>query len=180
MRFSNSHEISPTGVPVRGRSIRLQPVSCRPAPVREPANHHPAVAASGAGLGIRDSGAWRQQDQRSYPSALFLIAVGAYSTNNNLFEVGEALLFGVMGAVFKALNLSVAPILLGYVLGPLIEENFRRALVISDGNLSVFIERPISATFLAICALLILAQMFFWLRRRSFRANTSASGSPVI
>jgi TctA family transporter len=115
-----------------------------------------------------------------YPSALFLIAVGAYSTNNNLFEVGEALLFGVMGAVFKALNLSVAPILLGYVLGPLIEENFRRALVISDGNLSVFIERPISATFLAICALLILAQMFFWLRRRSFRANTSASGSPVI
>jgi TctA family transporter len=51
------------------------------------------------------------------------------------------------------------------VLGPLVEENFRRALLLSRGNLAVFIERPISAAFIGICALLIVAQTGFWLRR---------------
>jgi putative tricarboxylic transport membrane protein len=65
-----------------------------------------------------------------YPSALFFIAVGVYSTNNSLFEVSEVLAFGLIGAVLIALDFSVAPILLGYVLGPLVEENFRRALTL--------------------------------------------------
>jgi TctA family transporter len=100
-----------------------------------------------------------------FPAALFFIAVGVYSTNNALFDVGEVLVFGIIGAVLIALDFSVAPILLGYVLGPLVEENFRRALLLSRGNLAVFIERPISAAFIGICALLIVAQTGFWLRR---------------
>jgi TctA family transporter len=99
-----------------------------------------------------------------YPSALFFIAVGVYSTNNSLFEIGEVLVFGLLGAVFVALEFPVAPILLGYVLGPMVEENFRRALLLSDGNLSVFLERPISASFMAICALMIALQLYFALR----------------
>jgi putative tricarboxylic transport membrane protein len=91
-----------------------------------------------------------------YPSALFFIAVGVFSTNSSLFEIGEVLVFGLIGAVFVALDFSPAPILLGFVLGPMIEENFRRAMLLSRGDMMVFVQRPISAGFLAICALLIL------------------------
>ncbi|HEY9460317.1 MAG TPA: tripartite tricarboxylate transporter permease, partial [Paralcaligenes sp.] len=83
-----------------------------------------------------------------FPSALFFIAVGCYSTNNSLFEVGEVLVFGVVGAVLIYLDFSVATALLGYVLGPMIEENFRRALLLSRGDIMVFVERPISAWFI--------------------------------
>ena len=99
-----------------------------------------------------------------FPSALFFIAVGVYSTNSNLFQVWEVLAFGVAGAVFAELGFSVAPVLLGFVLGPLVEENFRRALLLSHGDLTVFLQRPISAAFIAASAVLVAAQMFFWLR----------------
>jgi TctA family transporter len=81
-----------------------------------------------------------------------------------LFEVGEVLVFGLMGAVFASLEFPIAPILLGFVLGPMVEENFRRTLLISRGDMMVFLERPISACVMAVCALLILAQLFFALR----------------
>ena len=99
-----------------------------------------------------------------FPCALFFIAIGVYSTNNSLFEVNEVLVFGIVGSIFMALDFPVAPILLGYVLGPLVEENFRRALLLSRGDLLVFFEKPISAGFMSICILLILGQLFFALR----------------
>ncbi len=99
-----------------------------------------------------------------YPAALFFIAVGVYSTNNSLFEIGEVLVFGLIGAVFVALDFPVSPILLGYVLGPMIEENFRRALLLSRGDLIIFLDHPISATFISISVVLILGQLFFAMR----------------
>ncbi|SAL68629.1 Tripartite tricarboxylate transporter TctA family protein [Caballeronia udeis] len=99
-----------------------------------------------------------------YPSALFFIAIGVYSTNNSLFEVGEVLVFGVAGAIFVALKFPVAPVLLGYVLGPMMEENFRRSLLLSHGQIGVFIQRPISAAFMGIVAVLVVAQLFFAVR----------------
>ncbi|ABR89616.1 tricarboxylate transport protein TctA [Janthinobacterium sp. Marseille] len=105
-----------------------------------------------------------------FPSALFFIAVGVYSVNNSLFEVGEVLSFGLVGALFVALDFSVAPILLGYVLGPMIEENFRRALLLSRGDMVVFLQHPISCAFLSLCALMIATQVFFsW--RKSHRSK---------
>jgi TctA family transporter len=95
-----------------------------------------------------------------YPVAMFFIAVGVFSTNNNLNEVWEVLFFGVIGALLMALDFPIAPILLGYVLGPLLEENFRRALEVSRGNASIFFTSPISAGFLVACVLLIAAQVF--------------------
>ena len=120
-----------------------------------------------------------------FPSALFFIAVGVYSTNNSLFEVGEVLVFGVIGAILMALDFPVATILLGYVLGPLVEENFRRALLLSRGDLRVFFERPISATFMTICIALVLGQLFFAARaslrkRRLVYAPPVPGGGPVI
>jgi TctA family transporter len=96
-----------------------------------------------------------------YPSALFFIAIGVYSTNNSLFEVGEVLVFGVIGAILLALKFPVATILLGYVLGPMVEENFRRALLLSRGDMGIFLERPISAAFMYACMLLIVGQLYF-------------------
>ncbi|CAE6843802.1 tripartite tricarboxylate transporter permease [Paraburkholderia domus] len=113
-----------------------------------------------------------------FPAAMFFIAVGVYSTNNSLFEVGEVLVFGIIGAILIALELPVAPILLGYVLGPNVEENFRRALLLSHGDLAVFVTRPISAAFIAICALLVTVQVAFWLRR-TLRTRQSRPASPL-
>ncbi|MBW9105035.1 tripartite tricarboxylate transporter permease [Paraburkholderia phenoliruptrix] len=113
-----------------------------------------------------------------YPSALFFIAVGVFSTNNSLFEVGEVLVFGIIGAVLLALDFPVATILLGYVLGPMVEENFRRALLLSRGDLAIFVQRPISAAFVAICALMVIGQCFFaW---REHRRKHSPAASPEL
>jgi len=96
-----------------------------------------------------------------YPSAMFFIVIGVFSTNGSLFEVGLVLAFGIVGAILMALDFPIATILLGYVLGPLVEENFRRSLMMSRGDLSIFLTQPISATIIGICALFILAQLFF-------------------
>lgn len=105
-----------------------------------------------------------------FPSALFFICVGVYSTNNSLFQVGEVVAFGLIGALLVALDFPVSPILLGYVLGPMVEENFRRAMLLSRGSLTIFTDRPIALGFLIVGALLILGQMYFasrtWMRRR--------------
>ena len=101
-----------------------------------------------------------------YPSAIFFICIGVYSTTNDLFGVGETLVIGLFGYLLLWLGFHPAPILLGFVLGPRFEENFRRAMLISDGDLRVFIERPISASFLAIAALLLGTQFYFWLKKR--------------
>ena len=113
-----------------------------------------------------------------FPSALFFIAIGVYSAHNSLFEVGEVLAFGLVGALFVALDFPVAPILLGFVLGPMVEENFRRTLLLSHGDMMVLLERPISATIMSLCAMLILVQLFLWLRktlRDSIRKKEAAA-----
>ncbi|MFA5914018.1 MAG: tripartite tricarboxylate transporter permease [Burkholderiales bacterium] len=99
-----------------------------------------------------------------FPSAMFFIAVGVFSTNNSLFEIGEVLAFGAFGAVFAALNFPMAPILLGFVLGPMVEENFRRALLLSRGSMLVFIQHPISAAFVGASVLLIVVQTVSYFR----------------
>lgn len=106
-----------------------------------------------------------------FPSAIFFIAVGVYSTNNNLFQVGEVCVFGLIGALLIALEFPVSPVLLGYVLGPMVEENFRRSMLLSRGNLAIFVDRPISLAFLIAGALLVLFQFAVavraWSKRRA-------------
>lgn len=100
-----------------------------------------------------------------YPAALFFICVGVYSTKSSLFDVGEVAVFGVLGAIFLSLDFPVSPIVLGFVLGPMLEENFRRAMLLSRGDLLVFLQRPISAWFIGACTLLILAQVLAYVRK---------------
>jgi putative tricarboxylic transport membrane protein len=99
-----------------------------------------------------------------YPSALFFVCIGVYAANNDMFQVGEVIVIGIFGYVLLRLGFHPAPILLGFVLGPRFEENFRRAMLISRGDIAVFVERPISAFFVGMCVLLIGAQIYFRLR----------------
>lgn len=104
-----------------------------------------------------------------FPAAMFFIATGVYSTQNSLFQIWEVLVFGIVGAVLMTLEFSVAPILLGFVLGPMVEENFRRALLLSRGDMSVFVTRPISGTFIGLCVLLLAGVGFSAWRGRAGR-----------
>ena len=111
-----------------------------------------------------------------FPCAMFFICVGVFSTDSDLFLVGEAVVFGVFGFVLVLLDFHPAPILLGFVLGPRFEENFRRAMLISRGDILTFIEQPISAVFIVLCVLLIVAQIYVRLRRgRVVRIAVAAS-----
>jgi putative tricarboxylic transport membrane protein len=96
-----------------------------------------------------------------YPSAMFFVCIGVYADNNDMFHVAEVLGIGMLGYVLLRLGFHPAPILLGFVLGPRFEENFRRAMLISRGDIAVFVERPISAVFIALCAILIIGQIYF-------------------
>ena len=110
-----------------------------------------------------------------YPSALFFICIGVYGVNNDLFMVWETLALGVAGYVLLQLGFHPAPVLLGFVLGPRLEENFRRAMLLSRGDLHVFVESPISATFLGIAVLLLAVQLIVHLRRRTRPAVPTAA-----
>ena len=107
-----------------------------------------------------------------FPSALFFIAVGVYSTRHNLFDVAITAAVGVVGAILLALEFPLSPIVLGFVLGPQLEPNFRRAMLLSRGDLSVFVTRPVASGFMAACASLVLFQLLAWGRRRHRGAAT--------
>lgn len=104
-----------------------------------------------------------------FPSILFFCCVGTYSINNNLDDIFITAVFGFIGYVFLRLKLDPAPLMLGFILGPMLEENFRRAMLISRGNFSVFITHPISGTLLALIALFIVWQLlvFYFQSRRA-------------
>jgi TctA family transporter len=95
---------------------------------------------------------------------LFFVSIGVYAANNDMFQVGETVVIGILGYVLLRLGFHPAPILLGFVLGPRFEENFRRAMLISRGDIGVFVERPISAVFIALCVLLIATQIYVRIR----------------
>jgi putative tricarboxylic transport membrane protein len=94
-----------------------------------------------------------------YPAILLFCCIGVYSINNAAADVLLAALFGFIGYTFIKLECEPAPLLLGFVLGPMMEENLRRALLLSRGDPAVFFTRPISATLLAISAFLVVLVM---------------------
>ncbi|GGG22119.1 hypothetical protein GCM10010964_07860 [Caldovatus sediminis] len=88
-----------------------------------------------------------------YPSILIFCSIGVYSINNNVFDVYLTVLFAIAGYLFAKLRMEPAPLLIGFVLGPMMEEHLRRAMLLSRGDPMVFVERPISGTLLAIAAI---------------------------
>jgi TctA family transporter len=90
-----------------------------------------------------------------FPMILVFCAIGVFSLNNSVFDVYLMALFGVVGYVFKKLDCEPAPLLLGFILGPMMEEYLRRALLLSKGDPMVLLTRPISATMLVLAAILL-------------------------
>lgn len=92
-----------------------------------------------------------------YPTVVVLICVGVYSIDNSIFDIWITLAFGVLGYVLRLFRFEPAPLLIGFVLGPMMEEFFRRAMLLSRGDPMVFLERPGSAALLGIALVLLLA-----------------------
>jgi putative tricarboxylic transport membrane protein len=99
------------------------------------------------------------------PLVLLFCLIGAYSVNNNGVDVVIMSIFGIVGYVLRKFDYEMAPLLLAFILGPMLEKNFRQSLIMADGRLSVFLERPISGVILVISALLLTATAFSTYRR---------------
>jgi putative tricarboxylic transport membrane protein len=91
-----------------------------------------------------------------YPAILLFCAIGVYTVNNTNMDIMLTAFFGFMGVLFMKLGCEPAPLLLGFVLGPMMEENLRRAMLLSRGDPTTFLTRPISAAMLAAAVLLIV------------------------
>ena len=107
-----------------------------------------------------------------FPAILVFCGVGVFSLNNTEFDIHLMALFGLLGYVFVKLDCEPAPMLLAFILGPLMEEYMRRALLLSRGDPMIFLERPISATLLALGVLAIVAAslpMLYKKREEAFR-----------
>ncbi len=107
-----------------------------------------------------------------YPAILVFCAIGVYSLNNQPFDVLLMAIFGLLGYLFAKLECEPAPLMLGFILGPMMEEYLRRALVLSRGDATTFLTRPISAAMLAlalIAVFLVLVPAFRKTREQAFQ-----------
>jgi putative tricarboxylic transport membrane protein len=105
-----------------------------------------------------------------FPAIVLFCAIGVYSTQNTTWDIWMVGLFGIIGYGFIKLGAEPAPLLLGFILGPQMEEHLRRALLLSRGDWGVFVTRGISATLLALALVLLLAVLVPALRRQREQA----------
>lgn len=101
-----------------------------------------------------------------YPAILMFCCIGAYSLNNNVWDVLMTIPFAIAGYYFKKWKCEPAPLLMGFILGELMEEYLRRALTISRGDWAVFIDRPLSATLLGIAVVLLIVVTLPFVRKK--------------
>jgi putative tricarboxylic transport membrane protein len=95
-----------------------------------------------------------------FPLILFFCLIGSYSINNSAFDVLVMLIFGIIGYLFRKFEYESAPLILAFILGPVLERSLRRSLLMSEGSFSIFFTRTISASLLIIALLLLLSSIF--------------------
>jgi putative tricarboxylic transport membrane protein len=100
-----------------------------------------------------------------FPLIILFCVIGVYSVSNSVFDIYLMIGFGVVGYLMQKFELEAAPLVLGFVLGPLLEHNLRKALIMSDGNMSIF-SSPISLTALILAATLIVSSFLPALRKK--------------
>ena len=100
-----------------------------------------------------------------FPIIIVFCAIGVFSVNNNIFDVYGMAVFGVAGYIFRRLDAEPAPMLLAFILGPMMEEFLRRALLFSKGDPMVLVTRPVSAGLLLVAAVLLSAVLLPAIRR---------------
>ncbi|KQP20989.1 tripartite tricarboxylate transporter permease [Pseudorhodoferax sp. Leaf265] len=94
-----------------------------------------------------------------FPAILFFCCIGSFSVNNNVDDIFVTAAFGAMGYMFMRLGLDAAPLMLGFILGPMLEENFRRAMLLTRGSFVEMAHRPIAGTLFSLVAAFIVWQM---------------------
>jgi putative tricarboxylic transport membrane protein len=109
-----------------------------------------------------------------YPSILVFCCIGVYSISNSPFDVMQTAVFGVVGYIFVKVECEPAPLILGFILGPLMEENLRRAMLLSRGDPLVFFQRPISLTMLLIAGFLLVIVLAPTVRKKREEAFVEA------
>ena len=108
------------------------------------------------------------------PSILLLCSIGTFALQASVFDLQVMLVFGLIGILFRAADYPLAPVVIGMILGPILEANLRRSLLISREGYWIFLERPVSTTLVAINVLLIVSMIYLTLRRiRSSKVNSS-------
>ena len=126
-----------------------------------------------------EAGAWVACARSTHCADVFSVAsavllfccIGLFSIHNDRIDVFIGAIFGLLGYAFSRMRCELAPMLLGFILGPLLEENLRRALLVSLGDPLVLLQRPISGTFLVLTLLLVVALAlpgFQGFRRKAF------------
>jgi putative tricarboxylic transport membrane protein len=124
-------------------------------------------------------GMWAQLLRVPYaymaPMVAVLTLVGVYSVNNNVFDIWVMIVMGVFGYVARKLSFDLGPLLLAFVLGPIMERSIRQALLMSHGSFSILVTRPIAAVLLATAVLFILGNLLAVLRA----GRTQRPGAPV-
>jgi putative tricarboxylic transport membrane protein len=101
-----------------------------------------------------------------FPAIILFCCIGAYASSNSVFNVWLMLGWGALGYFFNKVGVHPAPMVLGFILGPMLEENLRRAMLLSGGDPMVFLHRPISATLLAVAVILLAILIFPAIRRK--------------
>jgi putative tricarboxylic transport membrane protein len=108
--------------------------------------------------------------------AVVVTMVGVFSINNNIFDMWVVLVFGLLGYVMRKTGFEPGPLILAFVLGPIMERSFRQSLLISNGDPTIFFTRPISGALMGIAALLIALSAFQFFRKRSRERPGDAEG----
>lgn len=105
------------------------------------------------------------------PAIMMFCIIGTFAVRNNVFDIWVLLACGVAGYLLQTIGIQPAPIILGFVLGPILEDNFRRSLIVSNGDWTTFITRPISLVLLLInLFIIVVPPLIEWLRERRFTA----------
>ncbi|MBV5333071.1 tripartite tricarboxylate transporter permease, partial [bacterium] len=94
-----------------------------------------------------------------FPAIMLFCCIGAFGISNSVVDVWLMLVCAVVGYFFIKIKVEIAPLLLGLILGPMLEENLRRAMLLSGGDATVFFTRPISAVLLATVAIILLVML---------------------
>ena len=101
-----------------------------------------------------------------FPLILLFCLIGAYCISSNVFDIYVMILFGLIGYGFRKMDYEPAPLVLAFVLGPLLEQNLRQALILSDGNLTVFVTHPISAICLFVSVFLLVSSVIPFIQKK--------------
>lgn len=101
-----------------------------------------------------------------FPLIILFCLIGVYSASGAVVDLYIMIVFGVIGYFMRKLEYEAAPLVLAYVIGPLLENNLRKSLILSQGDLTIFLVRPISAACLILAIFLLISPIIPWMRKR--------------